>query len=220
MTGWVKLYRELIDKPIWLSSTPEQKTILVTILLMANHESKEWEWNREKFSITKGQFVTSLQSIANRCGKGISVQNVRTAISRFSDLNFLTYKSTKMGRIITICNWCKYQPEKKETNKGSNNPLTTNKNERNNNSDYPFRFKKKTTIPENFHTTVDMREYAIKSNYGGNVDEFTNGMILSATAKGYTYKDWHAAWKNWLRLEMKRNPNLIMKQIISVPIPD
>lgn len=130
MAGWVKLYRELIDKPIWLNSTPEQKTILVTILLMANHEPNEWEWNRKKFSITKGQFVTSLQSISNRCGKGISVQNVRTAISRFCDLGFLTYKSTKMGRIITICNWCKYQPDKKETNKGSNNPLTTNKNER------------------------------------------------------------------------------------------
>lgn len=130
MAGWVKLYRELVDKPIWRTSTPAQKSILVTILLMANHEPNEWEWNREKFSITKGQFVTSLQSIANKCGKGISVQNVRTAISRFSDLEFLTCESTKMGRIITICNWCRYQPDKKEINKGPNKPLTTNKNER------------------------------------------------------------------------------------------
>src|SRR5690554_4820072 len=61
--GWIKLHRIIKEKPIWLASTPEQKTILITILLMANHEENEWEWKGEKFKVLPGQFVTSLESI-------------------------------------------------------------------------------------------------------------------------------------------------------------
>ena len=42
--GWIKLYRVLLDDPVWKLSTPEQKAILVTILLMVNHDPAEWEW--------------------------------------------------------------------------------------------------------------------------------------------------------------------------------
>ncbi|MCA5964224.1 hypothetical protein LC724_33295 [Blautia sp. RD014234] len=38
--GWIKIHRELLDKPIWQLSTPEQKSILITLLLMANHREK------------------------------------------------------------------------------------------------------------------------------------------------------------------------------------
>jgi len=137
MEGYIKLYRELIKKPIWLNSTPEQKTILITLLLMANHNSNSWEWNCEKFIVSPGQFITSVDSIKKNCGKGVSEQNIKTSLKRFQKLEFLTNKSTKMGRIITIINWSSYQPDnKKLTNEltiGSpttNQRLTTNKNER------------------------------------------------------------------------------------------
>ncbi|ERI92130.1 hypothetical protein HMPREF1982_02671 [Clostridiales bacterium oral taxon 876 str. F0540] len=109
--GWVKVFRTLLDKPIWLQSTPEQKTILITLLLMANHKDKEWEWNGDKFSVKPGQFITSLDGIVKKCGKGISIKNVRTGIDRFEKLEFLTNKSTKTGRLITIVNWGVYQNE-------------------------------------------------------------------------------------------------------------
>ncbi|MFS1351445.1 hypothetical protein ACLZX5_14425 [Enterococcus faecium] len=38
--GWIKIYRQLLEKPIWQESTPEQKVILITLLSMANHEKK------------------------------------------------------------------------------------------------------------------------------------------------------------------------------------
>jgi len=135
--GYIKLYRELLEKPIWLNSTPEQKTILIALLLMANHKSKSWEWKGEKFNVLPGQFVTSLNSIKKICGKGISGQNIRTCLNRFKKLQFLTNKSTKMGRVITIMNWDSYQPKNKKLTKiltdGSQRPnkdLTPNKNER------------------------------------------------------------------------------------------
>ena len=76
---------------------------------MANYQENEWEWKGEKFKVMPGQFVTSLESIRARAGLGISIQNVRSSLKRFKKLKFLTYKSTKMGRVITIINWDSYQ---------------------------------------------------------------------------------------------------------------
>ena len=87
--NWLKLHRDLMDKPIWKSSTPEQKTILITLLMMANYYENEWEWKGLPFKAKPGQFVTSLQSIARNAGKGISIQNVRTALKRFEKYEFL-----------------------------------------------------------------------------------------------------------------------------------
>ena len=48
--GWVKLYRELKSKSIWQLSSPEQKVVLITILLLANHEENKHDllfWRRK-----------------------------------------------------------------------------------------------------------------------------------------------------------------------------
>lgn len=134
--GWISLHRQLLDKPIWKKSTPEQKAILITLLLMANHEETEWEWNGEKFKVKPGQMVTSLDSIAREAGKGITVQNVRTALKKFERYEFLTNKSTKTGRLITIVNWELYQDlDKKLTEEATKNQQRPNKDLTPNNND-------------------------------------------------------------------------------------
>lgn len=126
MNGWVKLHRDLLDKPIWTCSTIEQKVILITILLMANHKEKEWEWKGEKFICKAGQFVTSASSIAKNAGIGISRQNIRTALARFEKYEFLTIESTNKNSLITICNWESYQSEPDVDNQQTNQRLTSN----------------------------------------------------------------------------------------------
>ncbi|MFJ5625619.1 DNA replication protein DnaD [Peribacillus loiseleuriae] len=130
MQGWIKVHRCLMDKPIWLESTPEQKVILVTLLMMANHQGKEWEWQGNRYHAEPGQFITSLDSIVNKSGKGITIQNVRTALKRFEKYEFLTSTSTNKNRLITIVNWAFYQLSEDEPNKQDNKQLTTNKNVR------------------------------------------------------------------------------------------
>lgn len=126
MNGWIKLYRELLDKPIWFESTPEQKVILVTLLMMANNQTREWEWQGHPYKAEPGQFVTSLKSIAEKAGKGVTTQRVRTALVRFEKYEFLTSKSTNKNRLITIVNWGKYQALPVEANKQVNKQLTSN----------------------------------------------------------------------------------------------
>ncbi|EHP2983319.1 TPA: DnaD domain protein [Listeria monocytogenes] len=139
--GWIKLHRDLKEKPIWKSSTPEQKTILVTLLMMANHKENEWEWRGKPFKAKPGEFVTSIKSITEECGKGISSQNVRTALKRIENYGFLTKESTKVSTLINVVNWGVYQELENKTNtvtnkqltndsQTANKQLTTNKNVR------------------------------------------------------------------------------------------
>lgn len=144
--GWIKLYRCLLDKPIWKQATLEQKVILVTLLLMANHAEEEWWWNGQKYKCKPGQFVTSLKSIADKAGKEITVKNVRTALNRFETFGFLANQSAKTGRLITIENWASYQANDseggKEGGKGvaktwqrGGKGVATNKNDKNDKND-------------------------------------------------------------------------------------
>ena len=133
--GWIKLHRCLFEKAIWQNSTPEQKVILITLLGMANHKGKEWEWKGKQFKAEPGMLVTSLDSICTRCGKGISVQNVRSALNKFEKYEFLTQEVTKTGRLINIVNWGVYQGGLEEGNKDTNKEVTTNKNDKNINND-------------------------------------------------------------------------------------
>ncbi|SHJ53308.1 DnaA N-terminal domain-containing protein [Clostridium cavendishii DSM 21758] len=124
--GWFKLHRCLFEKAIWQQSTPEQKVILITLLGLANHKGREWEWKGTQFKAEPGMLVTSLESITARCGKGISIQNVRSAITKFKKYGFLTEEVTKTGRLITILNWGLYQGGEYITNKDTNNQVTNN----------------------------------------------------------------------------------------------
>ena len=124
MQGWIKLYRKLLDDTLWEISTPHQKVVMITLLLMASHKENEWYWQGKRFDIKAGEFVTSIDSIARKGGNGISKQNVRSALKKFENYGFLTNKSTKNGRLISICNWSRYQDNNSEANTGPNKDLT------------------------------------------------------------------------------------------------
>ncbi|WP_342512484.1 hypothetical protein MKY34_17985 [Sporosarcina sp. FSL K6-1522] len=136
--GWVKLHRELLDKPIWTEATPEQKVLLITLLMMANHSEKQWEWKGERFTARPGQCITSLPALVQKCGKNSSIQKVRTALKRFAKYEFLTDESTAHNRLITIINWGVYQGKEEATTdretdgqQTTNRQVTANKNEKN-----------------------------------------------------------------------------------------
>lgn len=140
--GWIKLYRCLLDDPLWQCSTNEQKIILITLLLMANHAERKWEWNGRPYVCQPGQMITSLNSIHEKCGKKISIRKIQLALIRFEKMGFLLKQSSRVNTLITICNWSTYQatetPDVKDgvtapSHKchSSVGPALTNKNEKN-----------------------------------------------------------------------------------------
>ncbi|MHC5083927.1 MAG: hypothetical protein ACYTET_08340 [Planctomycetota bacterium] len=113
--GWIKLYRCLLTDPIWQCSTNEQRVILVTLLLMANHAARKWQWQGKPYMCKPGQMITSLNSIRQKTGKKISIQKIRTALKRFERMGDNTAGNTPVT------------PLPQTPNAG----LTTNKNDKN-----------------------------------------------------------------------------------------
>lgn len=135
--GWIKLHRKLLDNALWKNCTFQQKVVMITLLLMANHEPKKWIFKGEKFECKAGQFITSLPSIQEKAGKDISIMQIRTCLTKFEKHGFLTCKSTNKNRLITIENWALYQNKDDDVTgnltgnqQATNRQLTANKNVR------------------------------------------------------------------------------------------
>lgn len=190
--GWIKLYRVLLDDDLWINCTPVQKVVMVTLLLMANHKERKWIWQGKKFSAKPGQMVTSLESIKGKSGKGVSIRAVRTSLTKFESVGFLTSESTNSGRLVTIANWAKYQEGIKEaTNELTGNrqatdkQVTTNKNDKNDkkktpsSSDLESRFDELWKLyPRKQGKQVALKAYK-KSVKNGTTDEQIKSGIMS-----------------------------------------
>ncbi len=188
--GWIKIHRAILDKPIWTEATPEQKVILMTLLMMANHSEKQWEWQGESFTAQPGQFVTSLPSLVQICGKNISVQKIRTALKRFERYGFLTDESTLRNRRITIVNWGFYQglsgavtDASTDNQQTANSQVTSNKNDKKDKNE-----KKSNTCDSIYEASSEFYRLAqslfknVKQNYPGvkepNLQKWANDMRL------------------------------------------
>ncbi len=110
----------IMGKDAWKYSTPEHKVILVTLLMMADHQEKRWDWKGKRIKARPGQFVTSLDKIRETAGRGISLQNIRSALAKFQNHKIITNESTKTGRLITIVDWGKDKGTEDKTNKATN----------------------------------------------------------------------------------------------------
>lgn len=112
--GWIKLHRILLRKRIWNETTPNQKAVLITILLKASHSENEWTWNGIKHRTLPGQFKSSYQKIADQAG--VHKEVVRKALDTFDKkYHFSTYQRTHQGILVTVANWDFYQGSSKDS---------------------------------------------------------------------------------------------------------
>ena len=99
--GFIKISRNILDWE-WYSD-PCTKSVFLHCILKANWKDKTWKGVK----IKRGQFVTSLASLADETG--LSLKNVRTALEHLKSTNELAIESSPKGRIITVKNYAKYQ---------------------------------------------------------------------------------------------------------------
>jgi len=124
--GWIKIHRQFLDWE-WYDDN-NTKILFIHLLLKANHMPKKY---RGKL-IEIGQHVTGLEVLCKETG--LSIQKIRTAISKLKSTNEITIKTSSKGTVIQIVNYTKYQIATNElTNQQqtSNKPATTNKNDKN-----------------------------------------------------------------------------------------
>ena len=122
--SFVKLSRNILDWE-WYTE-PCTRALFIHCILKANWKDGSWQGQPCK----RGQFITSLQKLSSETG--YSVQNIKTGLKHLISTGELTSQSTNKYRIITVCNYDKYQVTNKQDNKvltinqqSTNNQLTT-----------------------------------------------------------------------------------------------
>lgn len=118
--NWIKLYRKMIDDPIFVNSTGPQVKVLLTVMFLASWTPKKWDVLGHEFTIQPGEVFISTRDLADRAGDDVSREVVRKALVRFEKLGFWTLKRTRKGTLIHIVNWRKYQLYDSEGNPRKN----------------------------------------------------------------------------------------------------
>lgn len=156
MEGYIKLYRKLMDSPVW--SDPHYLKIWMYCLMKASHKKREALVGNQVISLEPGQFITGRNSLANDLNKDMKPKQKQSEISWWRYLNnlakweMLNIKKTNKYSVISILNWCEYQQE----NDKSSFERTQNE----------FLEKEPKLNNKNNSTYIDNNEVDSVSNYG------------------------------------------------------
>lgn len=217
MSGWIKLHRSLLEWE-WYDDH-NTKMLFIHCLLMANHKDRSYKGKL----IKRGSFVTGFDVLASQLG--LSVRQIRTAITKLESTGELTRTATSKGQTLTLIEYDKYQSQEPEatstTTSGATNQrqasdkLATSerqltrrkegKNEKNERTQQELlpSVESEKTKRTNFKepTVQEVHEYAITRDKNFNDAETFCDFYSS---KGWVVgknkmKDWKAAVRNWMR---------------------
>ena len=133
--GYVKLWRRSLDAG-WLRNH-KLWTFWTWCLLKASHQEHKHIMGCQEITLQPGQFIFGREKAAKELR--LSEQEIRTIIAFLIKGGNLTIKATNKFSIITIVNWHIYQGSIRDNQPSdqptTNQPLTTNKNDKNGKND-------------------------------------------------------------------------------------
>ena len=109
-SGWVKLYRKLMDNPIWLEERFTKGQAWVELIMLSNFESRMVVCDGEKIVIERGQVFTSIVKLSKRWKWD------RKTVSKYlvflEKEGMIKKESDNKKTVITIINYSNFQGEK------------------------------------------------------------------------------------------------------------
>jgi len=142
MEGYIKLYRKLMDSPVW--SDPHYLKIWMYCLMKASHKKREVLIGNQVVELEPGQFITGRNSLANELNKGMKPSQKQSEISWWRYLNnlqkweMLNINKTNKYSVVSIVKWCEYQESEQQVNNKrttDEQQMNTNKNGKNGKND-------------------------------------------------------------------------------------
>ena len=114
---YIKVFRKMLQWEWYTDS--KTKALFLHCLLKANWKDTKWKG----MVIKRGQFVTSLSSLSKETG--LSIREVRTALTHLKTTNEVTECVTSKFRIITVLFYDEYQSSDKQKDKQATNKRQT-----------------------------------------------------------------------------------------------
>ena len=124
--GYIKLYRKIEENPI-VCKDNEYFRVWHYLMYNASHKKHKIDFNGEGILLNPGQLITGRLALANKCN--ISESKAERILKRFEIEQQIEQQTCNRGRLITIVNWGKYQPDGDDSEQQSgqqpNNEWTT-----------------------------------------------------------------------------------------------
>jgi hypothetical protein len=130
MSGWIKLYRQVKDKPYYKDS--EFIHLWIHLLLCANHSEAEYLNGYDIVKLKKGQFITGRKKLSFETG--ISESKIERILKVFESEQQIEQQTNSRNRLISIVSWDKYQQSEQQTDSkwtASGQQVNTNNNDNN-----------------------------------------------------------------------------------------
>ena len=178
--GWIKIHRGMLEWE-WYDDN-NTKILFLHLLLKANHKEKSYRGQLVKV----GQLITGLDVLSKETG--LSIQKIRTAISKLKSTNEITIKTSAKGSIIQVVKYKDYQQatsDATDNQQASNKQTTTNNNVNNEKNEISIDWD---SLKNHFNmiTNKDTRVVSNKAK----------DQIRTRFKEGYTKEDLITAIKN------------------------
>lgn len=105
------------------SNKPDFVALWVHLLMLANHNKKEYFWNGRTIILNPGQFITGRKSLSEK--SGINESKVERILKCFESEQQIEQQTTSTSRCISIKNWVKFQKVEQQYEQRVNNGRTT-----------------------------------------------------------------------------------------------
>lgn len=195
-TGYVKLYRKMLDNPV-VCKDADHVAVWIYLLLSATWQQYEVMFEGKTITLEPGQLVTGRLAIGVH--NKINEYKVQRILKRFENEQLIAQQTTPRNRLISVLNWNQYQSTAQQDEQQAHNNCTTSaqqsahkqednkniKNKRNNKSEQSrlFDFEE---LNNAFLAYIEMRK-KIKAPMSDRAIELAIGK-LDKLAKGDDYK--------------------------------
>lgn len=212
---FVKIYRRMLNWD-WYTDIPV-KVLYLHCILRANWKPDEWRG----IAIERGQFVTSSQSLALETG--LTLQQIRTALSKLIDNRLITDSIIGKKRVITVLNYDLFQGEQQIINR-ERNRLSTETPQISNNSNKNIKNIKNNKNNKNIDLDLDRETASPRDDYSlskpslEDIDNYAKARQSVVdpkrffdyynnqgwTIKGEPISNWRAVFQSWEKKEKKK----------------
>lgn len=125
MDGWIKLYRKLLNSPIF--ENEKALKIWIWCMLKATHTEKNQLVGQQIVSLQEGQFIFGREKASEELK--MTESTVYKYIKLLEKLEMISINSNNKFSVVSIENWDRYQDEKQQ----KNNKVTTKEQQSNTN---------------------------------------------------------------------------------------
>jgi hypothetical protein len=123
MSGYIKLYRKILDNPLF-ESNPQARHLFQDLLLQVTWKPTRQDWRGHPVDLEPGSVMISQRRLAEMTG--FSHQQVRTLLVHLT--NHQIVKINTVGNtgpmVLSICNWIEYQDQQHSHQHSSNTAPT------------------------------------------------------------------------------------------------